>query len=463
MLTPSLDILPWLAAFAPAMTAPTLTNALTLLCGTILAPGQRTVTAALRVLGLGADNFSRYHRVLSRARWSTLLCSRLLLCQLLWTFLPPGAPLLIAVDDTLERRKSRKLPYRGLFRDPIRSTSEQVQFAWGIRWLCFALVVPVPWCRRRWALPFLVLPLLSEKTCQRLGKRHKTAVEVTALVVGHLSRWLPEREIRLVGDGSFAALSLAAACQQTVGACCLISRLRLDAVLHDFPGPRPKSKRGPKPKKGARLPPLQARLTDPTTRWEAVTLRWYGGTVRSLELVSDVCLWYHPGQPPVPIRWVLVRSPAGTPDPMVPGACFCTDPALSAVEVLAAFVLRWNMEVTFAEVRAHLGFETQRHWSRRATGRVIPCLFGVFSLVVLLAKKLHPQTLPVPQSDWYPKAEATFGDALAAVRRYLWSALYPLPRSLPEANDAMSLSDADLYLIPGALWHRLQQVACYAT
>src|SRR5687768_13859046 len=106
MLTPSLDILPWLAAFAPAMTAPTFTNALTLLCGTILAPGPRTVAAALRVLGLETGNFSKYHRVFSRARWSALLGSRLLLLQLLWTFLPPGAPLLIAVDDTLERRKS---------------------------------------------------------------------------------------------------------------------------------------------------------------------------------------------------------------------------------------------------------------------------------------------------------------------------------------------------------------------
>jgi hypothetical protein len=462
MLTPSLDILPWLAAFAPAMTAPTLTNALTLLCGTLLAPGRRTVTAALRVLGLETDNFSKYHRFFSRARWSALLCSRLLLFLLLRSFLPPGAPLVIVVDDTLERRQSRKLPYRGLFRDPVRSTRAQVQFTWGVRWLCFALVVPVPGCRRRWALPFLVLPLLSEKTCERLGKRHKTAVEVTALVVGHLSRWLPEREIRVIGDGSFAALSLAHQCQQAVGPVCLISRLRLDAALHAFPGPRPKSKRGPKPQKGARLPRLQDRLTDPTTPWQTVTLRWYNGEVRTLELVSDVCLWYRPKQRPVPLRWVLVRSPQGDPHPIEAGACFCTDPARSAVEVVAAFVLRWNIEVTFAEVRAHLGFETQRHWSRPATGRVVPCLFGVFSLVVLAAKELHPETLPVPQSAWYPKAEPTFADALAAVRRYLWSALHPVPQPPAGGNYVHCPADEDLHLIPGTLWHRLLQVVCYA-
>ena len=232
MLTPSLKSLPWLAFLAPAMTAPTLTHALTLLCGTILAPGRRTVTAALRALGLEAGNFSKYHHVFSRAQWSALLCSRLLFFALIRAFLPPGAPLLIVVDDTLERRRSRKLAYRGLFRDPVRSTAEHVQFAWGIRWLVFALIVPVPWSSRCWALPFLALPLLSETACQRLGKRHRTLVEVTALLVGHLSRWLPERQIHFIGDGSFAAVSLAHACNAATGPVCLVSRLRLDAVLH---------------------------------------------------------------------------------------------------------------------------------------------------------------------------------------------------------------------------------------
>jgi hypothetical protein len=460
MLTPSLDILPWFAVFAPAFTAPTFAHMLTLLCGTLLTPGARTVTAALRVLGLQQANFSKYHHCFSRAHWSALLCSRLLLGLLLRAFRPTG-PLLVLVDDTLERRRSRQLPYRGLFRDPVRSTAQHVQYAWGIRWLVFALAVPVPWSTRRWALPFLAWPLLAEATCQRLGKPHRTPVEVTAALLRHLSRWLPEREIRLVGDGAFAAVSLAHACQQAVGPVCLVSRLRLDAVLHAFPTPRPKGKRGPTPKKGARLPNLQQRLTAADTEWERVTLRWYGGAVRTLELASGVGLLYRPGQPPVPIRWVLVRSPAGDPDPITPGACFATDPALAAPEVLQHFIARWNIEVTFAEVRAHLGFETQRHWSRRTTGRVIPCLFGLFSLVVLWAKWLHPQTLPVPQSAWYRKAEPTFADALAAVRQALWQALIPAARG--DAESALSAATDDVYLIPGPMWRQLQHVACYAT
>jgi hypothetical protein len=461
MLTPSLDILPWLAFLAPAFTAPSFRTMLTLVCGTLLTPGARTVTAALRVLGLEQGNFSKYHRFFSRARWAALLCSRLLLFALVRSFLPPDAPLLVVVDDTLERRKSRKLAYRGLFRDPVRSTAEHVQYAWGLRWLVFSLVVPVPWSQRRWALPFLAWPLLSENACQRLHKRHRTLVEVTAAVVGHLSRWFPEREIRLVGDGSFAALSLARTCQHARGPVCLVSRLRLDAVLHAFPGPRPAGKRGPKPKKGVRLPSLELRLQDPATPWQRQQVRWYGGEVRTVELVSEVCLLYRPGQPPVPVRWVLVRPPAEAPHAFEAGACFCTDPRLSPVEVVAAFVLRWNIEVTFAEVRAHLGFETQRHWQRQATGRVAPCLLGLFSLVVLIAKALHPEELPVPQSEWYHKSEATFADALAAVRRSLWSALAPRP--LRAVHYGTSAERGDLYLIPGAVWHRIQWLACYAT
>jgi hypothetical protein len=444
------------------MTAPTFVNALTLLCGAILTPGPRTVAATLRVLGQETGNFSKFHHFFSRARWSALLGSRLLLLALVRALLAPGAVLLIVVDDTLERRKSRKLAYRGLFRDPVRSTAEHVQFAWGLRWLVFALVVPVPWSSRRWALPFLLLPLLAEAACRRLGKRHHTLVEWTALVIGHLSRWLPERDIRLVGDGAFAAVSLAHACNDTRGPVCLISRLRLDAVLHVFPGPRPKGKRGPKPQKGARLPNLQARLADPTTAWRPLRVRWYGGEVRELEAISDVSLLYRSGQRPVPVRWVLVRSPAGAPHPIEPGACFCTDPALSPEQIVESFVARWNIEVTFAEVRAHLGFETQRHWSRQAAGRVIPCLFGLFSVVVLLAKQWHPETLPLPQSTWYRKEEATFADALAAVRAALWEALLP-PTVTPRPKYGTSPRTDDPYLIPAALWHRVQHVLCYAT
>lgn len=463
MLTPSSEILPWLLAFAPAMSAPTFANLLTLVCGSLLTPGPRTVTAALRVLGREQGNFSKYHRFFHRAHWSPMLLSRLLLELLVHHFVPPGEPLLVIADEHLERRRARKIAYRSLFRDPIRSSAQQVQFTWGVRWLCLALLVAVPWSRRRWAWPFLVFPLLSEKVCQRLGKRHRTVVEVTGDLVAHVRRWQPERKLVLIGDGTYAAVPLANRCRELPGSVVLVSRLRFDAVLHDFPGPRRPGQRGATPKKGPRVPNLAERLAAETTEWRAVELAWYGEAAKPLELATGVCLWYRGGHAPTPIRWVLLRSPAEAEDPIEPGACFTTDVDATPEQILAWFTGRWNIEVTFAELRAHLGFETQRHWSRRAVDRVTPCLFGLFSVVVVLAKELHPQELPVWRCAWYPKAEPTFADALAVVRRYLWSRLLPTPGSGGSGNCVTSTLPTEVSVIPTVVWERIQQVACYAT
>jgi hypothetical protein len=439
------------------MTAPSYANALVLLCGTILAPGRRTVAAALRVLGREHEpNFGKYHRFFSRADWSPLLLSRLLLGLLIASFIGEGGLLVLIGDDTLERRFGRQIAYRGIFRDPVRSSAGHPVAAWGIRWLCFSLLVEVPWSSRAWALPFLVVPVLSEATCGRLGKRHRSPAEWAALLIGKVSRWFPEYGIVLVGDGGYAVVSLVRQCQGLPRPVRHVARLRLDAVLHDFPAPQPKSKRGRKPKKGPRQPNLHQRLLDPQTLWRTVSVRWYGEKSKTVALASGVSLWYRTGQDPVPIRWVLVRSPEEQEQPIQAGACFCSDPEVAAEAILGWFVSRWNIEVTFEELRAQLGFETQRQWKTRAIGRTTPCLFGVFSLVVVIAKRLHPVELPLLQSRWYRKEEASFADALAAVRRHLWQTAW---RS---ENCANSSPPTECVQIPLAFFNRLQSLACYA-
>jgi hypothetical protein len=235
-----------------------------------------------------------------------------------------------------------------------------------------------------------------------------------------------------------------------------VARLRLDASLYDFAEPQPKSKRGPKPKKGNRQPSLKERLLDPKTLWQPLTLPWYGGQEKEVEFASGVSLWHTPGQDPVPLRWVLVRyeeEDKRTGKKKTKAAAFlCSDTQVAAEQILCWFVLRWNIEVTFEEVRAHLGFETQRQWSVRAIERTTPCLFGLFSLVVLMAKTLYPTTLPIPQDRWYHKDEATFSDALAAVRRHLWSTM----------NYTISPRNGQTCLIPEDIWHRVQNVLAYA-
>jgi len=458
MLTPSPEIIQLLAPFTPAFTKPTFAKVQTLICGAILAPGKRTVSAALRVLGLEQEaNFGKYHRVLNQASWSPMQLSRILLGMLIWAFAPSATSLVLLVDETLERRAGKKIVYKGWFRDGVRSVGNKVATTLGVRWLCFCLLVSVPWSQREWALPFLAVPVLSEKTCQKRHKPHRSSVFWTGFLLTKIRAWYPELDIVLVADGGFAAIELVATCQRL--GVKLISRLRPDAQLFDFAGPQPASKRGPKPKKGAKLPTLKERLADPKTAWQKTTLAWYGGIHKEVETVSEVCLWYTQGQDPVCIRWVLVRyeeTNTRTGKVSVKAAAFfCSDtthPSITSEQILDFFVRRWNIEVTFEEVRAHLGFETGRQWSSRAIGRTTPCLLGLFSLVVLLGKLLHPEKLPLQKSGWYHKQEATFSDVLGAVRAHLWSA----------TNYTNSPEMAQLCLIPRAIWLRLQQVACYA-
>lgn len=191
-------------------------------------------------------------------------------------------------------------------------------------------------------------------------------------------------------------------------------------------------------------------MADPTTNWRTLTIPWYGDVVKEVETATSVCLWYRRGLDPVPIRWVLIRCPD---ESFKPRAIFCSDPQVSARQILRWFVARWSIEVTFAELRAHLGFETQRQWSDKAIERTTPCLFGLFSLVVLMAKMLHPASIPVRQTSWYVKEEATFIDALAAVRGDLWRHL----------NCSTSPRNPNLLLIPRNALFSLLQVACYST
>jgi len=143
-----------LRSFAPLFSRRVWKHVEVLLTGTILAPAQRTVTAVLRVMGLGAcPHFQRYHRVLNRDQWSSLAVSRVLLGLLVTTFAPQG-PLVVGVDETVERRRGAKIAAKGIYRDAVRSSHSHFVKASGLRWICLMLLVPIPWAKRVWALPF---------------------------------------------------------------------------------------------------------------------------------------------------------------------------------------------------------------------------------------------------------------------------------------------------------------------
>jgi hypothetical protein len=441
----------FMTTFTPLFTKRVWQHVQVLLVGAILTPGKRTVTAALRVMGLAhVKSFQQYHRVLSRDVWSTLEGSRLLLHLLVHTLAPTG-PLVMGLDDTIERRRGAKIQAKGIYRDPVRSSHSHVVKASGLRWLSLMLLVPLPWAKRVWALPFLTVLAPSERYHQERGQRHKKLTDWARQMLLMVRRWVPERSLVLVTDSSFAVLTLLWRLSRLAQPICSITRLRWDAALYE-PAPLRKPRQNGRPRvKGQRLPTLAQVLASPATPWATATVRgWYGARERVVQLVSATAVWYHSGMPALPIRWVLVRDPQ---EEFEPQALLCTDLTVDPIQILEWFVLRWCLEVTWQEARAHLGMETQRQWNALAIARTTPALLGLFSMITLWAGQVAQEhVLPIRQAVWYRKAQPTFADAIAVVRQHLWTS----------THFYMSPAKPDMVEIPSALLNRLTETLCYA-
>src|SRR6266487_4924566 len=180
-----------------------------LLIGAILAPGNRTVTAALRVIGLSQERqFQNYHRVLNRDQWSSRMLSRILLRLLVRAFVPADQPIVLGLDDHIERRRGAKIAAKGIYRDPVRSSKSFFVKTSGLRWVCLMLLAPIPWAQRVWALPFLTVLAPSERYHQERGRCHKTLTDHARQMIAQVRRWLPDRPIVVVADSSYAVLDL---------------------------------------------------------------------------------------------------------------------------------------------------------------------------------------------------------------------------------------------------------------
>jgi len=450
MLSVPVTLMQLIVKFAPLFSKRVWAHAQVLVVGALLAPGKRTVTAVLRVMGLSQERqFQKYHRVLNRARWSSLAAARVLLEMVVQSFAPTGV-VVIGIDDTLERRRGKKIKAKGIYRDPVRSSHSHMVKASGLRWLCAMVLAEIPWAGRVWALPFLTALCPSERYHQQRGRRHKRLPEWAGQLIGLLHRWLPGREVVVVADSSYAVIELLQQVSDTPDVS-LITRLRLDAALYDPAPPRAPRQNGRPRKKGVRRPMLQHVLTDPQTRWVPLTVtHWYGGGARAVEVCTDTAVWYHTGLPPVAIRWLLIRDPQGE---FAPQALLTTQLDHAPAQMLEWFVRRWTMEVTLEEARTHLGIETQRQWNDLAIGRTTPTLFGLYSLVTLWAHGLlRVGARAVRTAAWYAKPRPTFADAMAVVRRELWSA----------CHFAMSESCTETIKIPRSVFDRLTDTVCYA-
>lgn len=471
------ELLNLIVVFQPLFTKPTWENAKILLLGALLAHGKRTVTACLRVVGLSdEEHFQNYHRVLNRAKWSALDAARILLGLIILIF-PPGGTIVFGADDTVERRRGKRIKELGCYRDPIRSSKKHMVKCFGLKWLSMAILVKVPWSSRVWALPFLTTlcraPLKGQpskvsryrlRRKARLGKmrktraktivkkrfvatgqtprEHKTAVDVLMTLIRLVHRWLPDRAKVLVVDGGYAAVKLALVCASLKNTT-LVWRFHWDAVLHRLPEEKATGRRGPAPLKGSRQRSPKTWAARGDTKWDEREIEWYGGEKKKMWIFTRTALWYRPGYPPVAIRFLITRDPEGK---LRDEVFACTNLDVKPEQILAWVVMRWSLEVTFEETRAHLGMETQRQWSDLAIARTTPIILGLFSLVVLFAYKLKPDgKIPLLTAAWYEKPEATFSDCLALVRKHLWESYFHVK----------SAQKADFVSLPSKDWQHL--------
>ena len=439
-----------IGVFVPVFSRPVWQHVKVLLTGAVLAPGKRTVTAMLQIMGRSAtSDFQTYHRVLNRAVWSPLTASRLLLRLLVAVFIPRGV-VVVGLDDTIERRRGEQIKAKGIYRDPVRSSQAYFVKVSGLRWLACMVLLPLSWANRVWALPFLTVLCPSERFYEQRGRRHQTLTERAWQMIRLVGRWLPGRDLVFVADSSFAALELLDKVA-TLPRASVITRLRLDAALYDPPPPRKPKTMGRPRLQGKRRPTLEAVLADKRTQWTTLRVeQWYGKGPREVEVATDTAVWYHTGKPPVAIRWVLIRDPQ---EDFKPQALLSTNVAYTPEQILPWFVRRWTMEVTFEEARAHLGMETQRQWNDRAIARTTPALLSLYSIVTLTAHLLIDKGATCVRSTaWYRKTRPTFSDALALVRQQLWDHLH----------FSMSQQETDMIKIPRALFERFIDAVCYA-
>lgn len=409
----------------------TFANAQQLLLGAIICPGSRTVCNVLRTIGLADEEaFCNFHRVLNRATYSMLDLSRHLLKLLVCHFTSSEEYLVFGVDETIERRRGSKITKKGVYRDPVRSSQSHFVKTTGLRWMSMMLLTNLPWLSsvNYWALPFLTALCPSKRFYEKYAKRQpKKLTDWARQFILFLARYAKpiKSKICLVGDGSYATYEL----MQTAQAkgISLVGRLKINSRLFHLPKPKPKGKRGPAPHMGNRILSMDKRLTDGRVKWQKVVFsEWYGQRDKQMLVTHGTSIWDSNKGYWVKVKWVLVKDPDQKLDPVLLAT---NDVDMDAVDVVRFAVRRWRVEVTFAEVRRHLGVETQRQWSALAIERTTPILLGLKSLVCLMALPLYQaDKIKANATAWYQKENITFSDVLSAVRMKIWPELQ-LPTS----------------------------------
>jgi hypothetical protein len=407
---------PLIQEFAGAFTRPTFRRFVLLLLAGVLTTGGRTVSNLLRtVSALAPGHPTSYHRVFSKRRWSSWRLARALAGYILRHWVPEGFVQLCG-DETVDGHRGKKVYGKACHRDAVRSSHSFTAYRWGHKWVVLAILVKFPFTRRLWALPVLVALYRSKEWNETHGRRHKTPSELMRQLLAAMIRWFPERTFVFSGDGGYGTHELSRFAHRHRARLTLVSRFYPDANLY-APPPAGRGKKKGRPRKKGRKLPAPAKVVKRSPR-KRLTVAWYGGGSRRIEVVSGVGHWYKQGEGLVPVRWVFVHDLTGTHRDEY---FFTTAVTLTPKGIVETFTGRWSIETTFQEMRAYLGLETTRGRSENTVLRAAPCLFGLFSVIVLLYARLPAKRVRAAVILWPGKTDRTFSDAITAVRRWLWT------------------------------------------
>jgi DDE superfamily endonuclease len=396
--------------FAGCFTQPTFRTFRALLIGFIATVGEHTITGCLVASGMaGRWHHSRAHRFFARARWSPDRLGLVLLDFIVERLVPDGAPLLIAIDDTLLKRSGRRVWGTAWHHDSaVHSPSRWL--AWGNCWVVAAVIISLPFLTRPVALPVL---------CRLWTRREQTKCQLAAELVALITTRHPQRQVHIVGDGHFASLALLSPTEVT-----LTARLRANAALHELAPPRT-GKRGRPRAMGARLPSLKQIAIDPDTVWETTQVRRYGQTA-TVRIHRLTCLWYRTYRDR-PLT-VLLISDAASKEPY-DLALVSTDLCALSAELVERFARRWSIEVAFEDAKQLIGVGEARNRTEQAVKRTAP--FGLLCMsltIVWYALYGHSPTDVAEhraRAPWYrTKTTPSTADMLAKLRRSIIAAQY---------------------------------------
>lgn len=345
--------------FRPAFTEPSFNRAVFYVLAAIVTIGSKTVCNVLRTVGvLSFGHASSFHRLFSHRRWRAWTLSRILTTLIVDTLCPEGV-IRVTGDDTVDGHKGKNVFGKGCHRDAVRSTHSHTVYRWGHRWVVLSVLVQLSMTKRYWALPIMVALYRPKKLNDREGRHHKTPSDLMRQLLVQILRWFPGRKFIFCGDQGFAKHEIATLGKQSGGRMTIISRFYPNANLYQPPSSGRRGAGRPRIK-GTKLPSPED-VVAATPKRKRLRVRWYGGGERDVGVVSGVGHWYKAGQGLVPIRWVYVEDRTGTHREEY---FYTTDVAMPPQELIEGYTSRWSLEVTFEEMRAYLGLESTRGWTK---------------------------------------------------------------------------------------------------